>query len=162
MFNDTPVSNRVYAYLANVELSKFNELEMEVVKRLNYTSIINPEEYQAYKKELDIFWKNKNEVLSKCYKDYKHDKLILKEIKTQIFSQQLNLKINRRHAGTYSNYSDSDFSETIEKMISKENDSRKIESTDKFRFESYNSHNFKENKNWEKSWRSKSVEVCTL
>ena len=157
MFDDTPVANRVYAYLANVEISKFNELEMEVLKRLGYNSLIEEGYYYDYMNELDSFWKKKEEVLNKWYTDYVQDKLILKEIKQTIFNQQLNSKINRRHEGININYSDAELSERIQNAMSNENNSRIIESSDKYRFESYNSHDFKEQHIKKRVGRCKSV-----
>ena len=78
MFNDSPIANRVYAYRANIELSKFNELEMKIMKRLDFNARICPVEYHVYRNELENFCSNKTADLETLYQDYKHDKAILK------------------------------------------------------------------------------------
>lgn len=157
MFNDTSVDNRTYAYLANVEISKFNQLEMEVLNKLSYNSLINPEEYKAYEKELESFWKTQEEVLNWCYTDYKEDKLILKEIKNKILNKEINSKINMRDVEIDSNFEDQELSNIIKKSHTQDPNTKIIEWNSKFRFESYNSNAFKEKCISKNAKRSKSV-----
>jgi len=145
MFNDSPISNRIYAYLANIPISKFNKLEMEVLKRLGHNALISLQEYKNYEEALKSYWKHKKDVLDQCFVDYKHDKLILKEIKGEIHAQQQQSERGMIDSTFIKNYNDPQISGIFEKSSVTRRNHYSIASGDKFRFESYNSHNFKEN-----------------
>ena len=143
MFNDSPVSNRVYACLANIQLARFNELEMEVLRWLRYSALISLVEYRNYEDALGNFWRNRSEVLAQCYQDYKRDKAILKEIKESIKAHHVS---SQRSKGDYfllNNYHDPNIKEILGNRVVKGINSGYIELTEKFRFESYNSFAFK-------------------
>lgn len=157
MFNDSPLSNRVYAYRANINLMKFNALEMKILRKLKFRALICPDEYQLYRAELENFWENKLEDLEKLYTEYKHDKAVLKRIKEDISTQQLNLKIKSGYEHEENNYTDPDMLQAMEAVSSGVANPCVIQDIDKFRFESYNSHVFKEVWNSNKVYRSSSA-----
>ena len=84
MFNDTPASSRVFAYLANLDTRQFTKLEGEILKRLKFNSLIDKEMYFNYQEQLDEFCRTQTKVLSQCYEDYKHDKKVLRSFKNKV------------------------------------------------------------------------------
>lgn len=156
MFNDSPIANRVYAFRANIELEKFNSLEIKIMKKLRFDAQICPEEYHEYRNELENFCITKTSDLEALYQEYKHAKAVLKQVKENISIQQLNLKIGSGHTSSENNYSDPEISETMQKVSS----GFSMEGTNypigKFRFESYNSFHFKEIRSSNRAYRSRS------
>mmetsp|Transcript_3402 Transcript_3402/g.2855 ORF Transcript_3402/g.2855 Transcript_3402/m.2855 type:complete len:163 (+) Transcript_3402:412-900(+) len=157
MFNDSPASNRFYAYLANIQITEFNKLEMEVLKRLSFNALISAEDYRNYEEALESFCQNKSGVLAKCYSDYKHDKKILKEIKQEISNQQLTSVLETADHCLINNYQDTQLNQIFEKKPENGEYCHSMESTKEFRFESYNSHTFKEKCRSIRKSRSRSV-----
>jgi hypothetical protein len=144
MFNDRPVTNRVFAYLTNFELRQYNELETDILKRLDYSALIDTEMYQSYKEHLEEFCETQSDSLVECYQEYMHDKKLLREIKRDF----MEVKFSRERdefmdISPCSNYTDPHITETMGKMNGKTESFRYIDSSDKFRFESYDCQNFK-------------------
>jgi len=156
LFNDSPIANRVYAFRANIQLEKFNDLEVKIMKKLNFDAQIHPEEYDDYRNELENFCNTKTADLENLYLEYKHDRSVLKQVKEDISIQQLNLKINSGYISSENNYSDPEISETMHKVSSGFFAPNHNYQADKFRFESYNSHIFKEIRTSRRTCRSRS------
>lgn len=134
----------MYAFRANIQLEKFNDLEIKIMKKLNFNAQIHPGEYDDYRNELENFCNNKTDDLENLYQEYKHDRSVLKQVKEDISIQQLNLQINSGYTSSENNYSDPEISETMQKVSSGFSASNPNYQAEKFRFESYNSHIFKE------------------
>lgn len=163
MFNDRPVSNRVYAYLTNLDIRHFNKLEMDILKRLDFNALIDTEMYQNYEEQLEEYCKTQSDLLMECFREYTQDKKLLKEVKREYM--QIN---SSKQRGEYddispcSNYSDPHMHQTIKQKTGKNEGFIYIDSSDKFRFESYNSHNFKNKYKKMKLIKSKSLPLLTM
>jgi hypothetical protein len=165
MFNDSPVTNRVFAYLTNFELRQYNKLEMDILSRLNYSALIDTEMYQSYKEQLEEFCETQSDSLVECYQEYMHDKKILREIKRDFMEVKLSRdRDESMDTSPCSNYTDPHITETMSKMNGKTESFRYIDSSDKFRFESYDYQNFKNkrgNKN-RKLKKSRSLPLLSM
>lgn len=119
--------------------------------------------YQNYEEQLEEFCNTQSDLLRECFLEYIHDKKLLKEIKKEFM--QIN---SSRARGEYddispsSNYSDPHMQETIKQKTGKIESFRYIDSSDKFRFESYNSHNFKSKYKKMKLIKSKSLPLLPM
>lgn len=84
ILNDKVISNRLYAYLLNVDTSEFNALEVYVMKRLNFDCFIKTETYELYSTEIDKFIIAHNDELGALLEDYKRNKTALRLFKNKI------------------------------------------------------------------------------
>ena len=144
MFNDTPASNRVFAYLANMDTRQFTKLEGEILKRLDFNGLIEKEMYSSYQEQLDTFCNTQTEVLAKWYEDYKHDKRVLRSFKERVLELWTSPSfVDEGNNSFWSNYSDPHMQKMIKTKGKKEQPCVGLDSIEKFRFESYNSQAFK-------------------
>ena len=158
IFNDRPITNRVFAYLTNVEVRSFNKLEIELLTKLDFNALMDTEMYKNYEEQLQEFWNTKNDLLNECFQEYKRDKKLLKVIKKEFMQTGSSRDQDKYNdVSPCSNYSDPHMRDTINQKTGKNESFRYIDSSDKFRFESYNSHNFKNKYKKRKLIKSKSL-----
>ena len=84
LWNDSVISNQLYAYLLNVDPKKFNLLEIDILKRLDYDLYVHPHMFQIYEDQINEFSKSQKEFLRKSLDEYYLDKKVLKEYKLLI------------------------------------------------------------------------------
>lgn len=121
---------------------------MDIANKLQFNTLIPEEMFENYDNELKTFSEIQNGLLSESLEQYKRDKQLLKSLKRQwkIKQQKLHTPLIYQQAARSSdismNYADESLKEVIENKV-KQPKIVYLDSVSKFRFESYNSYNFK-------------------
>lgn len=154
IFNDSPVNNRFFAYLTNVDIKDFNKLEMEIMKRLDFNALIEKEVYSNYEEQLAGFANFQAESLQQSLDQYKLDKKVLRKLKQSIVQEcnSANLK-PQEHFAKELNYADTGMRKMMEKRHIDETCVFPV-SVSKFRFDSCNSYKFQKHFKKRRSRRS--------
>ena len=149
--NDQIISNRLFAYLLNLDVNEFNKREIDVMHRLGFNAYIPEDEYFLYDSQIKEFAYLQYELLEESLLEYKRDKKILKK-EIQIHKERyLNHVNNFIEDVKVKNYNDKDMKEIMEKGLSEQNMVYPYLIPRSFRFESYNSYDIKPSKSKRKS-----------
>lgn len=163
IFDDSLIENRYFAYLTNVDLKDFNKLEMDVMKRLDFNALIDQEMFSNYQEQLEWFAESQSECLQESLDQYQRDKQTLKNIKHQIMHSCQSAGIHSKVSNARSNnYADHNLKKILESRGWCEQNVVFPHCVSKFRFESYNSYNFKSVYKNSITRRGRSVPVRTM
>ena len=70
LLNDKTFSNRIFAYVLNIEIKEFNKMELEVTKRLGFNLHIQEDTYRIYEEEIQMFSQIQNSILEELKWNY--------------------------------------------------------------------------------------------
>ena len=168
VLNDSPVRNRIFAYLVNVDVNDFNKLEMEVMMKLNFNVLVDQEEFESYEKQLDQYSQLWTGLIDSILQEYKHDKKYLRRVRKQMreqLSQSTEAACISTSCHNIANYVGSQNFKDWQMSHVFDSQGWKVKEPDypwpvsKFRFESYNSNEFPVYSNRKKQRWSKSQDL---
>jgi len=156
IFNDKPMTNRVFAFLVNIDVKDFNDYEMNMMNRLDFDAWVDAEMFNNYEEQLQEFLVQQSAILEESVEEYRRDKKILKTLKRQLKQQCSSAALVKQSLqNPAGNYWDSKLTNVMDSQGWKINDENTPSGVSKFRFESYNSYNFQtdyKDKRSKRSW----------
>eukprot|EP00345_Euplotes_harpa_P003751 CAMPEP_0168329646 /NCGR_PEP_ID=MMETSP0213-20121227/7233_1 /TAXON_ID=151035 /ORGANISM="Euplotes harpa, Strain FSP1.4" /LENGTH=186 /DNA_ID=CAMNT_0008333013 /DNA_START=238 /DNA_END=798 /DNA_ORIENTATION=+ len=144
LVNDNVYSNRIFAYLLNLDITEFNKLEQKVLRTLNFNVSVEEEMYNVYNEEIRKFSQTQSEALRCNLAEFRENKKKIREFKKLKHAHHSSetAAILARREKYDGDFTDIHMQKAIEEQGSFNAKAVRLHCVSKFRFESYNSFTF--------------------
>ena len=137
------MSNRLFAYLLNIDTAEFNKMEMNVMARLGFECYVRTDMYLLYQTQIDTFMETRADELQTSLDQYYMDKRVLKELRAEAKQLKNSPRRSKLERSQSNCFQDLNLKSVIESKNKYDKNTSYPCYVSKFRFESYNSHCFK-------------------
>ena len=131
-------------------------MELEIIKKLGFNVYIEEEMYNIYKDEIQTFSQTQSSSLIESLNEYKVNQKRIREYSKLKRMSKSKLCTIQNEENKYSDFVDLDIMKFIEEKWWFDQNTAQPCYIPKFRFESYNNHDFKCDQDFRKSMRSRS------
>lgn len=134
------MSNRLFAYLLNIDTAEFNKMEVNVMARLGFECYVQTDMYWLYQTQVDTFMHTRADELQISLDQYYVDKRVLKELRAHVEQQRNSPEQPKFERSHIDYFQDSNLQSVLESKNKYDRNTSYPSYVSKFRFESYNSY----------------------